>query len=78
MNNVKESLKILASVANHRLLIDNFARDKYRERFGVIKHQEGTYHFYEGYDVISETELRVKYAYGAGDMDFNDFFIVEL
>lgn len=78
METIKESLKILASVEKHRELLDKFARSKYNERFKKIKHQEGTYHGYSDFDIISETEIRVNYTYGGGDMDFNDSFTVEI
>ena len=77
METIKESLKILASVEKHRETLNNYARSKYNERFKDIKHQHGTYHSYSGFDIISETKIRVNYTYGAGDMDFNDFFIIE-
>lgn len=78
MENIKKSLEVLAKVANHRAVINDFARSKYIERFGSMKKELGTYHAYDGYDVISETKLKVKYTYGGGDMDFNDFFYIEL
>jgi hypothetical protein len=78
MENIKESLEVLAKVANHRAVVNEFARSKYNEKFADMKRQIGTYHAYDGYDIISETKLKVKFVYGAGDMDFNDFFIVEL
>lgn len=77
MENIKKSLKVLAKVTNHRAVINDFARSKYIERFGNEEKPIGTYHAYDGYDIISETKLKVKYTYGAGDMDFNDFFIIE-
>jgi|LakMenEpi03Aug12_release.lakeMendotaPanAssembly.Ray.scaffolds.fasta_scaffold4090564_1 hypothetical protein len=77
MENIKKSLEVLAKVANHRAVVNDFARSKYIERFGNKEKPIGTYHAYDGYDIISETKLKVKYTYGAGDMDFNDFFIIE-
>jgi hypothetical protein len=77
MKKIKKSLEVLAKVANHRAVVNDFARSKYIERFGNIEKPIGTYHAYEGYEIISETRLKVKYTYGAGDMDFNDFFIIE-
>ena len=78
MESIKESLKILASVEIHRENLNTFARSKYNERFGTKKHQEGTYHSYSDFDIISETKIRVNYTYGGGDMDFNDSFTVDI
>lgn len=78
METIKESLKILASVEKHRELLDKFAHSKYNERFEKTKHQEGTYHSYSDFDIISETKIRVNYTYGGGDMDFNGSFTVEI
>lgn len=78
METIKESLKILASVEKHRELLDNFARSKYYERFEKRKYLDGAYHNYIGFDIISETKIRVNYTYGGGDMYFNGSFIIEL
>lgn len=78
MENIKKSLEVLAKVANHRAIINEFARSKYNERFEKTKHQDGTYHSYSDFDIISETKIRVNYTYGGGDMDFNDSFTVEV
>jgi hypothetical protein len=78
METIKESLKILASVEKHRDSIDKYARNKYNERFDSKKHQEGTYHSYSSFDIISDAKIRVNYTYGGGDMDFNDSFTVEI
>jgi len=77
MENIKKSLEVLAKVANHRAVVNDFARSKYIERFSNEEKPIGTYHAYDGYDIISETKLKVNYTYGAGDMDFDDFFIIE-
>lgn len=78
MKNIKKSLVILTSVKSHRDIVDKFARNEYKERFKGMKKQLGTYHAYSGYEVISESELKVKFSHGAGDMDFDDYFIVEI
>lgn len=78
MENVKKSMEVLSKIANHRAVINDFARSKYIERFGYMKKEIGTYHAYNSYDVISETKLEVKYVYGGGDMEIRDSFIVEI
>ncbi len=77
METIKKSLEVLCKVANHRAVIEDFARSKYIERFDNMKTELGTYHAYDGYDVISKTKLKVKYTYGAGDMDYNGFFYID-
>lgn len=77
MENIKKSLEILDKVAKHRTIINDFAYSKYIERFGDMPKQLGTYHCYNGYLVVSEKKLRVNYKYGAGDMDFYDFFYID-
>lgn len=78
MENIKESIKILASVASHRAVMDKFARTKFHEKFDGKSTQTGTYHYYSGYDIVSENKIRIEFKYGAGDMDFNDYFYVEI
>jgi len=78
MKTIKESLKILASVETHRELLDKFARSKFDERFEKRKHQEGNYIGYSNFDILSDTQIRLNYIYGGGDMEINDSFIVDI
>ena len=78
MKSIKESVKILHLIKSYNKVVDEFARGEYNKKFEDIEYPENTYHGYDGFDVLSETEIRVKFVYGGGDMDFNDSFIVKI
>lgn len=79
MESIRQSIKSVLSVENHSKIIDQFARDRYLRKFPPSDGlRYGGYHRYDGYEIISERELKVKYAYGAGDGDFDGYFIVEI
>jgi hypothetical protein len=78
MKDIKESVKILFSTEEHRKIVNKFARAAYDEKFKNKKSQEGAYHAYDTFEILSENKIRVKYTYGGGDMDFNDSFNIEI
>lgn len=81
MESIRQSIKSVLSVENHSKIIDQFARDRYLRKFPPSERdglRYSGYHRYDGYEIISERELKVKYVYGAGDMDFDGYFIVEV
>ena len=76
MENIKEAIKTLILAAPHKSLINSFAKEKYNERFGDIIIPTGSFHYYSGYDIISEDKIKIEFEYGYGDMVFNDSFSV--
>lgn len=76
METIKESIKILMNVGNHRKLINDFAKSNFDEKF---KDNGGSeYINYINFDLISENKIRVNYVYGAGDLEFNSSYIIEI
>lgn len=78
MENIKESIKILLSTAQHRKNIEEFARSKFNENSEIKTIHLDSWKSFEGFDILSETSIRVKYSYGGGNMEFNDSFILNL
>lgn len=78
MDKILESLKIVFSAKPHYDSVDEFARNAYHEKFKDRKRQYGTYHYYEGFEVLSPTKIKVKFQYGAGDMEYDDSFEVDI
>ncbi len=78
MKDIKESVKILFSNEKHREIVNKFAREAYHERFKNEKVQEGVYHQYDTFEILSENEIRVLYTYGYGDYDFNGSFDIKI
>jgi predicted HNH restriction endonuclease len=78
MNNIREVLKIINSVNKYNKIINEFAINQYNDKFGDTKNQKDSFHFYDGYEVVSDTKLLIKYKYGIGDMEYNDSFLIEI
>lgn len=78
MSNLKESIKAIIANQEHYKAIDDFARKCFDEK--LKDHYNGlqSWKSYEGFEVISETEIKVKYRHGAGDMEFYDDFIANV
>ena len=78
MKDIKNSVKILFSTEEHREIVNKFAKEAYNAKFKNEKFQEGTYHTYDTFEILSENEIRVLYTYGFGDYDFNGSFDIEI
>ncbi len=79
INDMKEAIKSLIAVEPHKEAVNNFAREKYNEKFPYGSMTiNNSFHYYSGFDILSETTLKVNYVYGAGDMEFKESFIVTI
>jgi len=78
MDNIKEAIKHVYECKKHMNTLDEFAREKYDERFANLKKEFGTFHGYKDYKVLSENKLEIRYIYGYSDIEYDDFFIVEI
>ncbi len=67
---IKESIKILFDARCNHNVVDNFAREKYYEKFG--HHFQGIW--YEGFTVLSTNKIQIKYGYG----DMSSSFDIDL
>lgn len=75
MEDIKESLKILF---DNEKIVSDFARNKYVEKINEMRRQPIDCYAYKGYDVISESGIKINYTYRYGSINFTDFFIVYL
>ena len=75
---IKNSIKKIISVSEHKKNVGDFARKKYNEKFDDSELHDRTWRVYDGFEIISETQIKVKFSYGGGDMEFSDGFIVDL
>lgn len=78
MENIKESVKALHAVSDQQEKVGRFCRVKYDEKFPPSNNPNSGWHCYEGFRVLTETQLEINYSYGGGDMEFDDSFIVDL
>lgn len=80
MVKIKESVKTLFENKHHYDAVNKFALESYNKRFKDLKKDNGTYHRYECFEIISDNTIRVIYKYGTiqYDFDYTSFFDVEL
>lgn len=77
MNDIIDSIKKVSSVSEDTKKLDQFSREEYNKKFKNLKPNDG-WHDYKGFKILSENSIRIDYSYGGGDMEFDDFFIVNL
>lgn len=68
MNQVKESMNNMFNMIHHERIIHQFTKTKYLERFKELSPKEsddGEFHIYDGYQVVSPTSVIVKYKYSS-------------
>jgi len=76
---LSNSVKALLDNKHHQKIINDFSEREYRIKFANQKASlDGTYHYYSGFEIISETQIKVKYNYGYGDMEYTGNFIVNI
>jgi hypothetical protein len=75
---LKEAINTLIEADTAKKLVSDYAKNQYTERFKDTKHPYNAFHYYKSFDMLSPTNLRINFVYGAGDMEFNDSFIVEI
>ena len=75
---ILKSMAIINSVSQHTDIIDMFAKNEYNKKFSDIPTPYNTFHFYTGFEVLSDFKLRIKYSYGAGEHEYYDSFFVNL
>jgi hypothetical protein len=78
MDNIKQSAKILFGVKNHEKTINDFCKSKYDEKFKDMKRDIQSYHYYDGFEIVSETKIKIKWAFGYADMEYNDHMIIDI
>lgn len=78
MTPIQEVLIKLAKVEPLRKIVDQFARDKYNNHFENINSQKYEYHIYDGFEIVSNNQIKVKYKFGGGFIDYDGFFIIEV
>lgn len=78
MDDIKNSLKILTEVKDHRIAVEKFALQKYKEMFPIGPKTDGTYHYYLNFEIISESKIRINYCYGYAEMEYTGNFEVDV
>lgn len=77
MDGIIESVKRLIDVTLDKLYVDTFAEQEYHKKFPRDVKRTG-FHYYDSYEILSETQLKIIYKYGYGDYEYTNSFIVDL
>jgi hypothetical protein len=75
-SDLQKSIKNLMSIYSDEKRIDKFARSLYYEN--SPKRPDQGWQAYSGYTILDENNIRIEYKYGAGDMEFEGSFKVNL
>lgn len=76
MKNIKESVKILYNVKDTDKIVGNFAAKAFIDK--NFTGQDGVSYGYDGFEVISESSIKVLYTCFYGDMEDQRSFVVYL
>ncbi len=76
MDELIKSIRRLIETSRDKSDVDKFARGKYYEKF-PNRSREG-FHYYDGFEIVSEIKIRVNYKYGAGEYEYDGSFVVDL
>jgi len=75
MDDIKKSMLVLLSIKEDDRILTKFAMGKFQEKYPI----SFTNHiWYNGYEVIDENTIRVKYQYGGGDLEIDGHFDVKI
>ena len=75
MEKIKKSMLAMIAVEEDDRILQNFAHDKFREKYPLSRDNPV---WFNGYKVQDANTIRVKYQYGGGDMEIDGHFDVEL
>lgn len=76
--NIQESIIAIMNVSAHTKAVEKFARSKYDEKFPFFKYNKQGFHYYTGYEIYSDTKIRINYSYGSGEIEYDDSFIIDI
>ena len=69
-------MKAALAFEEHDEILRNFALEKFKERYSDEEFAFTVW--YNGYEVLDENTLIVKYQYGGGDMEMDGYFKVTI
>lgn len=75
---LKEATTLILSTSEAHIMLTEFARAAYNEKFKDIKTDWRSFHHYNDFEVLSVDKIKVLYGYGAGDYEYDDSFIIEI
>ena len=75
-NPLKNALKVLLAAQDDKILVEQFAYEKYLEEYG--NENANGYSRYNGFEVISETEIKIKYVKRISGAECDGSFKVEI
>jgi len=75
MEKIKKSMLSMIAVEEDDRILRNFAMGKYNEKYPISFNNPV---WFNGYEVVDENTIRVKYQYGSGDMELDGHFDVNI
>jgi hypothetical protein len=76
---LQKSIKNLIQVKNDRVKIDDFARERYNEKFPLKERKfDGGWMRYKDFTIVNEKTLRINYRHGFEDYEYDDCFDVDM
>ncbi len=76
MRTVKQALIALYDVVVDNYIVAKHAKEEYEKKFSRESIPHGSYHYYSGFQVLDSERIKVNYKWGAGEMEYDDHFIV--
>jgi hypothetical protein len=77
--NLKKSVENIISVVSDKKRLEKFSKDRYDEKFPLKDRKlDNGWHHYDGYTIIDENTIIVKFRWGVGDYDYDDSFEVDM
>jgi hypothetical protein len=76
--NLKESIKAIIANEEHYKNVETFAIKCFNEELKDKYNGLHDWKAYENFQIISESEIKIYYSYGAFEMEYDDSFIVKL
>ena len=75
---IQNAIQNLIAVEKDRSTVDQFAREAFRKKFYRGRNQIGTWHTYEGFEIMNPSKIKILYRGGYGDMEFQDNFTIKI
>jgi hypothetical protein len=75
MDDIKKSMLALLSIKEDDRILTKFSMGKFQEKYPISFSNPI---WYNGYEVIDENTIRVKYQYGGGNLEIDGHFDVKI
>lgn len=78
MSDILIAIKKVREVEAYYNEVDSFAKGEYDNKFQDLTFDNGSYHYYDGFVLLSDTEVKINFSYGVYDSQYCDSFTVTI